>query len=151
MEHSVRRIQQIDEFDDRTRQMTTAWWRTDDQLLFGRDAVDEADLRGRYSKPINLAYEIDEEVVGVAIGKVSVGFAYLHQLIVHDDYRGQGVGSALLCEFEAVAVQLDCLHLALRTQSQRARQFYEARGWSLEFVSPDWTGGLPCYQLRKYL
>ncbi len=70
-----------------------------------------------------LVAELDGRVVGYA----ALGPELLDHLYVHPDAQGCGVGSALLAE--AKARRPDGFSLWTFQRNQRARRFYEARGF----------------------
>ena len=76
-------------------------------------------------------------VVGVAL--CFVGFSTftakplinLHDLAVHRDCRGRGIGERLLCAVEAEAKRLDCSKVTLEVkEDNRARRLYERFGFA---------------------
>ena len=64
-----------------------------------------------------VAYK-DNDIVGYASMKISGGAAYLSQLIVLDEARGNGVGTLLIKEFEACAMHNKC-HVAYLETHER--------------------------------
>jgi GNAT superfamily N-acetyltransferase len=57
---------------------------------------------------------------------------YVSELFIHPDLTGQGVGSQLLQQIEAYAVQRGCTRLLLmnrRIRESYRRQFYSKQGW----------------------
>ncbi len=99
-----------------------------------------AEQSGRYF----LAVE-GKNVVGIAI--CFVGFSTfsarrllnVHDLAVHRDYRGQGIGTQLLSAAEQAAIAEGCCKLTLEVQDENdnARKLYERVG----FTSGSPTGG----------
>jgi ribosomal protein S18 acetylase RimI-like enzyme len=144
-------IKRTNEFDASTREQLTAWWHDDDEALYGPERVEQAKSDGGYRQNINLEYEQDGNVVGVAVGKCSLGLGYLFELIVDEAHRGQGIGTALLAEFEKAIRDCGGTSIALRAQSPRAIALYERKGWVIESENPKWFGGLPAVQMRKWL
>ena len=73
----------------------------------------------------------------------------IHDLLVVQDYRGQGVGKQLLQAVERKAREMDCCKLTLEVQegNHRARQVYEAAG----FVQPEYHDGGRLLFLAKLL
>lgn len=55
----------------------------------------------------------------------------IHDFAVHPEYRGQGVGKALMMAVEEKARELNCVKLTLEVQAynQRAQQAYSAFGF----------------------
>jgi GNAT superfamily N-acetyltransferase len=56
----------------------------------------------------------------------------IHDFVVLEQYRGQGIGRRIMDEVEAQARTLGCCKLTLETQenNHRARAFYEAFGFT---------------------
>jgi len=102
-------------------------------------------------RPFTIVARQGRDIVGVAEGWTHGGVAYLRDLIVGAELRGQGVGGKLLAAFESLAAERDCRRLALRTwRDSRAYGFYRDRGW-VDEVSWDWKHGREFVQLRRDL
>lgn len=92
-----------------------------------------AQTNGRYFLAMR-----DDRPVGVAI--CFVGFSTfralpllnIHDLTVHRDFRGQGIGTSLLAAAEQEAARLGCCKLTLEVQQENvnARRLYERVGFS---------------------
>lgn len=57
---------------------------------------------------------------------------YLSELFIHDAYRGQGIGKALLATVTSEANDRGCLRLTLINHKDRdsyQREFYRKQGW----------------------
>jgi GNAT superfamily N-acetyltransferase len=67
--------------------------------------------------------------VGGINGVIHWRWLYVAQFHVAPDWRGQGLGHALLAEAEALARENDCVGIYLDTFSPRALAFYRARGF----------------------
>ncbi|MGB8508524.1 MAG: GNAT family N-acetyltransferase [Pyrinomonadaceae bacterium] len=86
--------------------------------------------------------EVEERVVGFVCvwGRITVDelindeseFAYVSDLVVTNDYRGRGIGHALLERAEAFAVQSGArrLRLGVLAKNESARKLYEKFGFS---------------------
>ncbi|MDA1054591.1 MAG: GNAT family N-acetyltransferase [Planctomycetota bacterium] len=91
-----------------------------------------AQPNGRYFLAIR-----DDEAVGLAI--CFIGFSTfralpllnIHDLAVHRDFRGQGIGTRLLDAAEQEAIRLGCCKLTLEVQQEntKARRLYERVGF----------------------
>ncbi len=80
------------------------------------------------------AYE-DNELVGAATYYTRAGVGHLSELIVAAHRRGQGIGSALLVEFQARARAAGCHKLTLVTYwDPQAVGFYRRHGFAVEAV-----------------
>lgn len=68
----------------------------------------------------------------------------IHDLVVQLDFRGMGIGEALLLSVEKKAVQTNCCKVTLEVrEDNRARNLYERAGY--EYGNP------PMYFMNKYL
>jgi GNAT superfamily N-acetyltransferase len=82
--------------------------------------------------PANMIWVAEQE--GVVVGYAARGDGWLNHLYIHPDHQGAGIGAALL----ATAMDgADALQLWAFQQNDRARQFYEKRG----FVVAELTDG----------
>lgn len=102
---------------------------------------------GRYFLALN-----EDKPVGVAI--CFVGFSTfrakpllnLHDLAVHPNFRGQGIGESLLRAVEEAAAKLGCCAITLEVkEDNRARRLYERYGF--EGGGPD--GGLSLFMAKR--
>jgi len=101
-------------------------------------------------RPFAFTARREGRVVGVATGWRGMGMAYLTELIVDPEMRGQGIGARLLAAFETLAQNEGQNRLALMTARDRpARQMYEHHGWWIEAELPNWFSGQTYVHLRK--
>jgi putative acetyltransferase len=75
------------------------------------------------------------EVDGETVGMVAVAEGFVQQLYILPGYQGLGIGSTLLDK--AIELSPDGLELWAFQQNERARGFYERRG----FVAVEFTDG----------
>jgi GNAT superfamily N-acetyltransferase len=68
-------------------------------------------------------------VLGGAIGRSSLGMAFLEMFHLPETHRRGGWGSRILAAFEAEARARGCRHATLTTLSFQAPRFYEKHGW----------------------
>jgi len=104
-------------------------------------------LRAHPTTLVFLAH-LDEMVVGIAT--CFLGFSTfaarplvnIHDLAVLPEYRGRGIGGALLRAVETAARDRGCVKLTLEVQenNERARRVYERAGLA-QAVCGDSTGG----------
>jgi putative acetyltransferase len=76
--------------------------------------------------PANDVWVAEEN--GEVVGYTARGDGWLNQLYVHPDHQGEGIGDALLAE---AMTGVDALQLWAFQQNDRARRFYEKRGFVL--------------------
>jgi 2'-5' RNA ligase len=126
----------------------SAWaaaaWATQAATEYGPDAPSE--------EPIALTARREGQVVGVAQGHVRGPVAYLAELIVGGDVRGEGVGGHLVAAFAAEARTHGAEELTLRCiDSGPAERFYLDRGFTRAYPLPAWRHGRDFVQLRRSL
>jgi len=85
-----------------------------------------------------------EKIVVAVVSSDPIGFAsiwepdsFLHNLFVHPNFQGQGVGRALLAYCEKYFSDIPTLKCV--KANKNARRFYQAQGWTVrsEAVGPD--------------
>jgi len=81
-----------------------------------------------------LAAELGGQLVGFAVFHIVGGVGHLDQLLVAKEYRGRGIGSKLLQEFEARCRAEGCHKLTAETAEYQARGFYEKHGFKLACI-----------------
>ena len=80
--------------------------------------------------PIQLiAFGEEGQIIGSLDGEVFWGKMHVDNLVVHPDYRGQGVGSGLLKRAENIASQQGCSGVYLDWLSFQALGFYLRLGY----------------------
>jgi len=112
--------------DDETREVRrflAREWPRADRAIFGKDC-------DWTSQPVSVEARTAQELVGVALGEVIAGMARLHDLLVVERYRGQGVGGRLVEAFCARAAALGAARCYLRCPAtERHRRFYQRLGF----------------------
>ena len=99
----------------------------------------------RMQNAVVLLARIDRAYVGMAI--CFLGFSTFHAkplMNIHDfmvlkEFRGQGVGRALLKEIECIARDLDCCKITLEVQENNttARRLYRNNGFKDSFLDQE--------------
>ena len=90
-----------------------------------------------------------QAVVGGLYGMDGFGWAFVKYLAVPDEYRGQGLGSRLLAEAEAIARARGYIGVWLDTFEFQARPFYEKLGYQVFGELEGGPNAIPRYFLKK--
>jgi ribosomal protein S18 acetylase RimI-like enzyme len=102
-------------------------------------------FRGMAARPdtyANLVYEDEGKVIGF-LSEVfymtffhRVGTAQVNELVVDDNYRGKGIGHALMktAEDEARRRNMDELEVATESENLKAQAFYRKYGFDGEYI-----------------
>ena len=90
-----------------------------------------------------------QAVVGGLYGMDGFGWAFVKYLAVPDEYRGQGLGSRLLAEAEAIARTRGYIGVWLDTFEFQARPFYEKLGYTVFGELEGAENAIPRYFLKK--
>lgn len=94
----------------------------------------------------------DGRVVGLLEGWRWADLAYVADLLVAEDVRGEGIGRHLLARFEAEARSRGCTSLALRAVAGApAAAMYRHLGWEAESTQRRWAHGKDFIQFRRWL
>jgi len=122
-------------------------WAAEDAARFGR--CEPGMWEERHG--ILAAYH-DDKVIGVAVFTIQAGLGKLNQIIVATDYRGKGVGSALLAEFERICRQAGCHKVTLKTFWESGTlPFYQRQGYVVEGILRRDLHGVDMCQMSKFL
>jgi GNAT superfamily N-acetyltransferase len=69
--------------------------------------------------------------IGGINGLIHWRWLYVAQFVIAPDWRGQGLGRALLAEAESLARESGCVGIYLDTFSTRALDFYRSNGFAV--------------------
>ena len=117
------------------REFLSREWPRADRHLFGRD-LDWT------SRPVVVEARAGRDLAGVAVGETVAGMARLHDLLVAEPYRGQGLGGRLVELFCARAAELGAARCFLRCpDTDGHRRFYERLGFALLAKLPRYYHG----------
>lgn len=103
------------------------------------------------SQPVWLNIREGQTLVGGLRGFVMLHWMFVDLLWVHDDWRGQRLGSRLLAEAESRARDLGARHVRLETFAWQARGFYEKQGYTEFGRIDDYVPGQYLALMRKPL
>ncbi|WP_250123657.1 GNAT family N-acetyltransferase [Chroococcidiopsis sp. CCMEE 29] len=106
---------------------------------------------GNYKPLVIFLRDSDNHVVGGLIGETYWQWLYVDVLCVHESFRGEGYGDALLAAAEQEAVKRGCQYAYLDTFSFQAPEFYQKRGYAVFGELPNFPQGYRRYFLKKEL
>lgn len=89
------------------------------------------------------------QVVGGAVGRTWGACCELQQLWVEPAHRRQGIGSMLICAFEAHARNRGCTSFYLETFSFQAPSLYIRLGYKVEYERIVYPHGIVKYYMGK--
>jgi len=103
----------------------------EDILGKGLDEFNEcaAGLNDRRTLNVIVRDPSSNEVLGGAVGRTSLGLAFLDLFHLPISLRGSGLGTRILRAFEEEARKRGCSAAVLYTISFQAPGFYEKNGW----------------------
>lgn len=101
-------------------------------------------------KPLScFAHDESGRLVGGAVGRCWGQLCELQQLWVDETIRRQGLGAALVKEFEAHAMERGCTMVYLETFNFQAPGFYEHLGYRVEFIRRGFPHGIAKFHMIK--
>lgn len=109
---------------DLLNEFETEQWPIADKEHFGDEMPDFT--KQKYTI---LAKE-DSQTVGFIKMETDMGVATIHSLLVHNEFQGKGVGTALIKQAEEIAKEKACHMIKLETgKDWHAKPFYESQGF----------------------
>jgi GNAT superfamily N-acetyltransferase len=116
----------------------------------GLRQADPADVPPRDHQAMCLSLrDAGGAIVGGLYGSTMWGWLMVDGLWVNESLRGQGHGSRLLAEAEAIALRRGCRGAWLGTFDFQARDFYERHGYTVFAELADFPAGHTHFHLRK--
>ncbi|WP_026824665.1 GNAT family N-acetyltransferase [Exiguobacterium marinum] len=140
-------ITRIHEEDETFQQFLTTQLRDYNNV----HSIHHRDIREANVPLIQLKIEQEGQVIAGLYGSVYWGRFDLDRLWVDADFHGQGIGSQILVEGEALAKSLGATRVKLTTFSFQAKTFYERFGYTVAGVLPDYPPGSDYYMMMKEL
>jgi 2'-5' RNA ligase/ribosomal protein S18 acetylase RimI-like enzyme len=104
-------------------------------------------------EPLAVVARREGRIVATAEGDTrATGEAYLAELMVAGDVRGEGIGAHVLAAFASAAAERGATYLTLRTEADgRSRAFYERLGFEEWYRMPAWRNGRDFVQMKRDL
>jgi GNAT superfamily N-acetyltransferase len=104
---------------------------TEEAIGGGLDRFNDAVTGTSDRRPLAVVLKDPEtgEILGGAIGRTSLGLAFLDLFFVPEPLRGAGLGSEVLRLFEQEGRRRGCCSAVLYTISFQAPGFYQRNGW----------------------
>lgn len=103
----------------------------------------------RQERPLSLLAKSEGPIVGGLNGVTHWRWLYVRHLFVAPDWRGRGLGRALLARAEAAARERGCVGAYLDSFSEEAARFYERAGFSRCGRIADFAGSAARIFLQK--
>lgn len=119
-------------FDVDYSRVLLLWQGIEAGMNVGRsDAPEEIKKKLHRDPDLFLVAEHDDQIIGSAIGAFDGRRGMIYHLAVQREFRGQGIGAALLTEVEKRLQAKGCLKCLLHVfaDNTEAIQFYKDRGW----------------------
>lgn len=91
------------------------------------------------SRPLNLfALDEDGQPRGGLFAETQFLWLKISILSIHADCRGQGLGTRLMNQAEAIAISRGCQFVYVDTMEYQAPRFYEKLGYTIVCRLPNW-------------
>lgn len=115
-------------------------------------AYNDAKTGGSKSEPFALMVKDDHgEILGGLYGRMLFRWMFIELLSVPEQGRGQGIGSRLMAQAEALAKEKNCYGIWLDTFDFQAPEFYKKLGFSQFGEIVDYPPGHKRHYLQKRL
>ena len=124
-------IRQFD-FDGDYARVIDLWKTIETGMHIGpSDAPEEIKKKIERDPDLFLVAEQNGEIIATIIGAFDGRRGMIYHLAVHNDYRRQGIGQALLAEVEKRLKEKGCIKCLLMglEDNETAKRFYEESGW----------------------
>ena len=105
-------------------------------------------LRSDFGDAVFLKAEVEGEIIGSVKGHLDGDTCYVERLIVHPNYQGQGIGTALMEQIELRFGQAQRFELFTGHKSERNIRLYEQLGYTI-FKSEEINPNLSFVFMRK--
>jgi ribosomal protein S18 acetylase RimI-like enzyme len=119
-------------FENDYSNLLNLWNQIEKGMNVGRsDTPEEIKKKLQRDPDLFLIAEQDGDIIGSVIGAFDGRRGMIYHLAVRQDFRGQGVGAALLSEVEKRLQAKGCLKclLLVFADNTEAVQFYRTHGW----------------------
>ena len=124
-------IRQFD-FDGDYARVISLWQTIETGMHIGpSDAPEEIKKKIERDPDLFLVAEQNGEIIGTIIGAFDGRRGMIYHLAVHNAFRRQGIGQALLAEVEKRLKEKGCIKCLLMVleDNETAKRFYEESGW----------------------
>jgi len=131
----MRNDMEIRTFIESDRENVTALWRTvfPDSSAWN---VPEEDIERKLAVQRESFYVVvvDGKLVGTAMGGYDGHRGWLYYIVVHPQYRRQGIGTALVRRVESGLAEMGCpkVNLQVRATNAAVVDFYRTLGYEVE-------------------
>ena len=119
-------------FPDDYSEVIELWKHAGEGIHLGQsDTLEEIKKKVDFDSNLFLIAEKDQKIIGTVLGGFDGRRGLVYHLAVQQNYRHQGIASALMDELENRLRAKGCLrvYLLVTRDNTEARQYYEKRGW----------------------
>ena len=135
----------LNQFFDYPQNVRNAYWKYDfnRENLLKQIEKDEADI---------FVAIVDKKIVGFSVVDFYYGGqAHMKWIGILEDYRGEGIGTALLLKIEENLKKHYCHFITIWTETKKNVEFYKKRGYYLIGLQKESWFGIDEYLMQKNL
>ena len=115
-------------FKEKDRKKVTQLWDICGLIRSWNDPNKDLDRKQRLGKDLFLILELENDIIGTAMGGYDGHRGVMNYLAIHPGFRGNGFGKLLVKEVEKRLVEKGCpkVNLLVRSDNTEVGSFYES-------------------------
>ena len=115
-------------FKEKDRKKVTQLWDICGLIRSWNDPNKDLDRKQRLGKDLFLILELENDIIGTAMGGYDGHRGVMNYLAIHPGFRGNGFGKLLVKEVEKRLVEKGCpkVNLLVRSDNAEVGSFYES-------------------------
>lgn len=102
--------------------------------LFNDHAYEKTNIKNYWHDEICITASVNNKCAGVIVYAICGGQLWIYQLFLKKEFRGKGIGKALLENAISYAKEQNCDFIYLETMSFQNVDFYKRFGFKEDFV-----------------